>query len=114
MSHNCASEMPFVCKVVAGMDPPTTAAPPTINPPVVCSEIEQDWVKPNQESEYCYKFVAADSDQDTWKSSEDQCRAEVKIVAVIYFSPSLSNFIIREVIWPQWKARRKTTLSWSI
>ena len=37
-SHNCESEMPFFCEVVAGMVAPTTAAPPTVPPALPCDE----------------------------------------------------------------------------
>ena len=42
-SHNCESEMPFFCEVVAGMVAPTTAAPPTVPPALPCDEGQHDF-----------------------------------------------------------------------
>ena len=35
-NHNCESEMPFICEVVAGEVPPTTLEPPTAPPTMPC------------------------------------------------------------------------------
>ena len=77
-SRNCKSEMPFVCKVLAGMTPPTTVPPPTIQPPVQCQAgQDDDWIKKSSDDEYCYKFVQAEDDKDTFNVAEDHCVAEV-------------------------------------
>lgn len=76
-SHNCQSELGFVCEVLAGMEPPTTLSPPTIQPPLECGD--EGWMKPSSDSEYCYKFVVAGATTDSWDAAEYQCLQEVMI-----------------------------------
>ena len=58
-SNNCEAAWPFICEVEAGMVAPTTAAPPTIPPPLPCNEENNGdgWIKPSGDDQFCYKFT---------------------------------------------------------
>lgn len=90
-NHNCGSEFTFVCEVVAGIEPPTTVAPPTIPPIENCKEgIDDGWIKgPNDN---CYKFFKTSSQADTWSSVEYSCLQQVN------FHACRQSHLIKEII----------------
>jgi hypothetical protein len=46
INYNCDHVMSVVCETVAGIEPPTTAPPPTDTPDVECHEGQSDgWIK---------------------------------------------------------------------
>ena len=72
--------MPFLCKVEAGFDPPTTVDPPTVPPSVPCDyHAEDGWIKmaTGADTDFCYKFVATSADSDVWSQAEYYCQQEV-------------------------------------
>ena len=72
--------MPFLCKVEAGFDPPTTVDPPTVPPSVPCDyHAEDGWIKmaTGADTDFCYKFVATSADSDVWSQAEYYCQREV-------------------------------------
>lgn len=83
-NHNCELPLPFVCEVVAGIEPPTTAPVPTLPPSLPCQEGADDgWIKMADDNEFCYKFVAAGSEDDTFMNSEYNCQMEVRIIIIL-------------------------------
>ncbi len=90
-SHNCKSEMPFICEVLAGLDPPTTVAPPTISPPIDCNA--EGWIRPSESQDYCYKFVASSSEEDIFDAAETKCMAEGGHLASIH-SKDENDFVM--------------------
>ena len=68
------------------MVPPTTAAPPTISPPLPCDEETQDdgWIKPSGGGQFCYKFALTAGDDETWQTAEYSCLMEVSKLKLPY------------------------------
>jgi hypothetical protein len=76
-NHNCDSEMPFVCEVLAGIEPITTIPPPTEGPAVPCTAGTDDgWIKGSTNLDYCYKFVVTSDPAVGWPIAEAACQSE--------------------------------------
>ena len=76
-NKNCESELPFICEVLAGEQPPTTLQPPTIPPPRPCQGgTGEGWLQGPEGVDFCYKFHQSTSDQETWNNVEYKCLQE--------------------------------------